>query len=826
MIFIIVLILSSLTVVFLVSSFLWKRRRISIFFKTLQINENYFINAVAKFDKISNKNFYICDSEFQEWRNEFNFLIKDLPPWLNDYATDDQFRLTIKKFYRCCCNGRTYFIDPHNEKFIQTERPIIENILKASKLKGNNDQVGAIASDEDNTLLVAGAGTGKTTTILGKLAYLTKHLGVNANDILLLSFTGRAVGELSERIAKKFPDSGLKVRTFHSFGLSVIGEARGVKPSMAFVNEADRKRFLSEQFDECLKHEDYRRLAVEYFAYYFHPITAEPEFENLDEYYKSKKLPKRITLKSEVVKSRQEAMIANFLFLNGVNYIYEAPYKFATADKIFRQYCPDFYLPDYDIYLEHFGIDKNGLTHFTRNEEQNRRKSAEYQAGIKWKRDMHKMHQTKLIETYSYEFDSSNNWQEQLSAKLKAYGVAFSNCDSDKILLELRRSGEIKQIAELFATFLDLCKSNCYSVGDVQNIIASRGNPRESAFFKIFSSLYLYYSEHLKQTGMIDFHDMLLEAAEHIAGGRYSSKYKYIIIDEFQDFSASKAKLIKALCDQNPKTKLFCVGDDWQSIFRFAGSDVSLMTNFEVLYGFTRKNQLVVTNRFNDRLAVISNRFILKNPSQIHKEVRSNLKVDFEPLEIIHEKAARETDYFLSEILDDLNQTAINAGPASVFLLGRYKHNLPVNLSQYQKYYRNLSVEFLTIHASKGSEADYVVILDVCSGKYGFPSEISDDPILEIVLNKRELYPNAEERRLMYVAMTRARKKVFIITRDGAESTFVLELERSKVSNGKKIICQDCGGEMVKRESRYGEFYGCSNYPKCEFKINLKRWRY
>lgn len=111
----------------------------------------------------------------------------------------------------------------------------------------------------------------------------------------------------------------------------------------------------------------------------------------------------------------------------------------------------------------------------------------------------------------------------------------------------------------------------------------------------------------MNRTSSIDFHDMLIKAADFINEGRYKTNFKYIIIDEFQDFSASKSLLVKALCEQNPDAKLFCVGDDWQSIFRFAGSDISLMTDFEEAYGFTRKNQLVITNRFNNRIAVVSN---------------------------------------------------------------------------------------------------------------------------------------------------------------------------------------------------------------------------
>ena len=177
----------------------------------------------------------------------------------------------------------------------------------------------------------------------------------------------------------------------------------------------------------------------------------------------------------------------------------------------------------------------------------------------------------------------------------------------------------------------------------------------------------------------------------------------------------------------------------------------------------------------------------------------------------------------LREILRTLDHEASTEGKiATVFILGRYKHNKPENIFKIQRDYRNLSIEFLTVHASKGSEADFVVIIDVKSGKYGFPSGVSDDPILEIVLSKGETYPHAEERRLMYVAMTRARHKVFIMTEDGNESVFVLELKGSIHADEHLVRCEECGGEMVKRNSKYGIFYGCTNFPECNHTKKIK----
>lgn len=778
-----------------------------------------FKNALAEFNNLGRKNWYISDHHYRTWKTKYQYLADKFNPDLYKVKTRDQFKKLVTDFAGFYYKGRELFIDKFNENFVQRESPIIRQILSTKQIQNNKDQVTAIASDEDNTLLVAGAGTGKTTTILGKLAYLLERVKVKPENILLLSFTGRAVEELADRISKKFGENSVKAQTFHSFGLSIIGKALGQRPDLAFPNSTARQNFLNEQFSLLLKNPSYLQRAVEYFAYYFKPVILKPGFKNLDDYYKYVKTEQNLTLKKELVKSQQEVMIANFLYINGVNYQYEAPYKHKTSNSEYRQYKPDFYLPDYDIYMEHFGVDKNDQVHFTQDEHQNAQQSKKYQEEMEWKRATHKKYQTKLVKTFSYEF-SDRDWKENLTSKLKNLNVSFSQRNMAEILNTLKESGSVREITDLFLTFLDLSKSNGYSVQKLQEIILFRNNPRERAFVDIFFPIYQAYEEYLTGTNSIDFHDMLIKAANFVSEGRYGTNFRYIVIDEFQDFSASKSMLIQALCEQNQEAKLFCVGDDWQSIFRFAGSDISLMINFEEAYGFTRKNQLVITNRFNNSIAVVSNQFILKNPNQIKKEVRSDKAVADEAVEIRYKKSSNETEQLLLEIFNTLNKS-ITGPKATIFLLGRYKFNKPENLPKIQSQFKNLSIEFLTIHGSKGAEADYVIILDVLSGKYGLPSEVTDDPLLGIVLSKTDPYPHAEERRLMYVAMTRARHKVFIITENGKQSMFVLELEGSDKPGADIIRCRECGGEMTKRQSRYGEFLGCINFPDCTYKINM-----
>jgi len=750
-----------------------------------------FKDALYDFYNLFRNNWYVSDRQYQLWKTKYEYLSKIVNPRILKLNIDEPIKKTITSFMEAWSNGRKLFIDTFNNRFILQESPLIKQLLDKHKIHGNTDQIQAIASDEDNTLVVAGAGTGKTTTILGKLTYLIKRSKATAQEILLLSFTNSAVEEIKERIAKKLPDNKINVLTFHSFGFSIIGNATGHKPSLAFPNGSDKKRFLDNQFNLLLGRRDYLNIAIEYFAYYFKPTNLEHEFKDLNEYYNYIKTEQNITLKKEPVKSYQEAMIANFLYINGVNYEYERPYKHNTANIEYRQYQPDFYLPDHDVYIEHFGIDRKGEVNFTRDKEQKIIQSKKYRSDMEWKRNTHKRYKTKLIETYSYEF-REGNWKEILIQKLDKHNVKYSPKNTEEILLTLKSSGKVKQIVDLICTFMDLCKSNGYNLSKLKEIITKRDNPREMAFFEIFAPIFTGYENYLMQNDRIDFHDMLIKATQFVQENRYKAKFKYIIIDEFQDFSVSKRNLIKALREQKPDTKLFCVGDDWQSIFRFAGSDISLMANFEESYGFTRKNKLIITNRFNNHMAAISNQFILKNPNQIEKQVKSEKNIAGDAVKIFRKNKNENAGRLLDNIFEFLNQESLeNKKMATVFLLGRYRHNIPREFAKFHQCYKNLTIEYLTVHASKGSEADYVIIMDVISGKYGFPAEITDDPLLEIVLSRSDSYPHAEERRLMYVAMTRARNKVFIITENGMESFFVLELENLLTPSNTKMGLQN-----------------------------------
>ena len=777
-----------------------------------------FRKAIEDFESFMMGAKYFNNRKYENWNEKYKYLSEKINFNLSKAIVEETFKKVIRKYLNYQDNARK-IIDEYNEKFVEKESERILPLLNELGIKSDNEQRKSMVCEEDCTLVVAGAGTGKTQTILGKVAYLYSDQKVKPEDILLLSFTRKATQELKDRIHKI--SSKLHINTFNSIGFKIIGEVLGDKPSVAFEDSGSYRKFINKLFNSKLESDnEFLDLAVNYFLYYLYPIELNSRYETKDEYYKSLKVGEILTIKKEPVKSVQEAMIANFLYTYKIEYEYEKKYEHKTSNYEYSQYKPDFYLSDYGIYLEHFGTDRDGNTHFTSNEEQNRLDSIKYKVDLEAKRNYHLQYKTKLIETYSYEF-SEGDWQDKLIEKLQKFGVKLEKRSEDEILEKIKEVEYIRIITPLICTFLNLMKSCGSSVVDIKNKFEKNNDTRGLAFMKIFEVIYKSYNCYLKENNEIDFNDMLLQATSYVRENKSTQNYKYIIIDEFQDFSFSKYKLIRAILDQNPDTKLLCVGDDWQSIFRFSGSDVNLMLKFEKYFGFTKMLMLEKCYRFNNQLAEITNNFILTNKHQLKKKLYSDVRVKTNPIQIIN-KISYEDALPLKNILENINRQAQknNVIINDVFLLGRFNHDNPKDID-YNCYKCIKNTEFMTIHSAKGLTCDYAIILNNETGKYGFPAEFADDPLINAVLSEVDPSSHSEERRLMYVAMTRAKNQVFLLTNQKNKSLFIRELEKKDQNDENMKLCKECGGEMVERTGLYGPFYGCSNFPYCIHKEKI-----
>lgn len=401
-------------------------------------------------------------------------------------------------------------------------------------------------------------------------------------------------------------------------------------------------------------------------------------------------------------------------------------------------------------------------------------------------------------------------------------GVTLSPRSITDALKSLPENTIVSDFSKTIATFIGHYKSNDHTISKIRTRAGS--SERLNAFLDLFEPVLNAYETTKKSLGIIDFDDMISKAIHYIENSKYKSNYKCILVDEYQDISTARARLIKALYTQVPDSVLTVVGDDWQSIYRFAGSEISLFHNFEEYFGFSKKVKLDYTFRYNDKISSVSQKFIEANPNQIKKEIKTLTHADTPTIHIWwgDDKDIGKVKQILSVI-----QSKKNGIPFSVFLLGRNRYSYPENYHSLNSLYPTLDIKTLTIHRSKGLEADIVIIPGVCSGRLGFPSSIQGDPILDLALAEEEKFDYAEERRLFYVAITRAKEEVHILASDSNVSSFARELEREEYKvkhhykdNIKPQICPKCNlGTLVIRSGRNGRFWGCSSYGhlKCDY---------
>ena len=768
---------------------------------------------------------YLARSAFADMRREAERAVGQLaacwPDAISD-APEIQMLKAILNFLEDPDRLRT----EANAAFIANELNRSQELFDRIEARPlTEEQRKAVIVDEDRNLVIAAAGSGKTSVIVAKAGWLLRRGYRRPSELLLLAFAKDAQKEMRERVRNRLGGDtahSITVSTFHSLGLAIIGEVEGRRPALAKAAEDERVqiRLLKEIVSELIAGRNISETVLAWFREQFAPYRSQHEFKTWGAYWDYIRRYEIRSLKGEKVKSFEECEIANFLYLNGVAYEYERVYEHETGTSEKGPYRPDFFLPDANIWIEHFGIDAEGKTATFVPQE-------EYLESMAWKKALHEKHGTTLVETFSHE-RAAGTLLRNLEAKLRAHGVTLSPVPPTEAFATLDAQGWIDPFMRLVATFLRHFKGARLSYGEVIRRAAKMGERlRAEVFLAVFRPIFERYQETLARLGQIDFHDMIARATEHVEAGRYRSPFGYILVDEFQDISPDRARLLKALLDRSPSAQLFAVGDDWQAIFRFAGSDISIMREFTERFGNSERLSLETTFRCADRIATVATDFILRNSAQIPKTVRSKHRADGPRVHV-----GLPGEQKLSLLKDALDRIAEDAAGyekvSTVLLLGRYRHLRPPNMSYLARQYPGLRFTYKTVHGSKGLEADYVVVLELCSGKHGFPAEIADDPLLDLVLAAPEAHPNAEERRLLYVAITRARRHVFLLAKGDPPSSFVTELTGGGYDitvfgrpPERDVSCPLCvEGRLMRHENRQngGIFYGCSNYPYCEYR--------
>lgn len=512
-------------------------------------------------------------------------------------------------------------------------------------------------------------------------------------------------------------------------------------------------------------------------------------------------------------------------------YEYERPYEHDTADNQHRQYFPDFYYPDIKLYHEHFALNDKG---------QAPKQFKDYLAGVRWKRELHAQKGTALFETTSHGL-LEGQAIPALERALIERGIQ-PTFDPSKEAVGLPPVHE-QDLARSFRVFQQHVKNNGLTHQHLLAALEAQSKDGFGARLRMYLAIYeriaAEWERRLQGGHFIDFEDMLILAAMHVESGAYRSPYTLILADEFQDSSRARIRLLKALAAQpKPPAHLCVVGDDWQGINRFAGSDITVMTEFEKAFDHATRLTLNTTFRCPQKLCEASSQFIQANPAQIRKEVRTTNPLSKTPMLAYGFVDQASIAGYVEKQLAHMHRLAVSGKltPArgthiSVMLLGRYGDDKPGALGSWQaKFGDRLEIEYRTVHGSKGLEAEYVFVLNVIEGTRGFPSQIQNDPALQLAMPAPDPFPMAEERRLFYVAMTRARNQVRFYTTLGQPSRFLTELAKKEqieiepVDGESLELCPECGrGTLQLRSGPYGDFHGCSRFPSCEFKRQIEQ---
>ena len=742
-------------------------------------------------------------------------------------------------------DSRKIFVDKYNShqyisKFIDATTPQIykphnfdleiynNNVLKTNynkyklyfdtmfngvdnNIKLDKEQIRAILCDEDYSLIIAGAGTGKTTTMAAKVKYLVDILKVNPKEILVLSYTKKATEELDKRIRLDF-NIDANVTTFHSLGFlyirsifknhkcSVVDDNIKNYVFLQYLSEKlfpqkEKMQQLIDVFsrDNLVRFGDFFKNNYKFYDNYNDFFKAYKDFKisqitNLDEHIKVQldhdyNQENIYTIKNELVKSKGEAVIANFLFMNGIPYDYEKIYPELLDNN--KPYHPDFtiYKGSQEIYIEYFGLSEIQDGNFNY-----------YKKNMQQKIAYHKLHHNKFI---GLDYASGQDLVASLEKSLKYLGFKLnkiSNYDIMNQLLERKSLSQVYSLRNLYFNCIEKIKSSVNRtkanliINDYLKEVTSKEEKEVAIIqYKFIWDFYNYYQKFLFSSPneyKFDFPDMIYYANKYISRANDKElNFKYIIIDEYQDISQDKYTLVNNIIAKN-HAKIVAVGDDWQSIYAFNGSKISYIYNFQKYYPYAKILYISRTYRNSIELINYSGQFVMRNPMQIKKKLISTksinnpiifVKFDDEVLKVkellisIYKKHSNYKVLILARKNKNIKQLfncedLIDSMGTKVTLVG----------------FEDISIDAMSIHKSKGLTYDEVIIIGL---NKEFPVNNFNNFWLEDLFRPKdneEKYQYAEERRIFYVALTRTKNHVFLLVNNNntARSPFIDEIYR------------------------------------------------
>lgn len=651
-----------------------------------------------------------------------------------------------------------------------------------------------------NQLVIAGAGSGKTLSIVGKIKYLLDIKKVEPSDILLLAFTDKVVDELKERVGK-ITKSKIDILTFHKLGLKIFKLSN---EKIYNIDENAFYKFLWHYFYDGQYEKD---IATASLVYNF--VNKKYDDYDLVDLSNIKELTNninKVTFNGEKANSVIALIVCNMLYVNNIKYEYIVENRYSHYIKI-----------------------NDKIIHFTK------KISLPNYLSLK-NIDM------KLITQYVYNFLKRSGISINSYYNYKRYLANPSLAKNFEEFFEaLEEAQKIASGADAYEKNIDyLIEEFCQE------------KPCEKMFLKIFNKIRREFANYLKETYKTDFNYMIEGPIKILSNRGNILKYKYIIVDEYQDISPARFNLLKEILEQN-NGYLMAYGDDWQAIYSFSGSNNKFFMDFKENLSNAKEFYLKNTYRNSQQLINASAKFIEKNPCQKNKEIFSKKSLD-KPIKILNYSVSNADSliYALDYIKENEKDNEV-----SLMILGRtnYAINMINNLAEFKlfkeednkkiyvfKGYPTIHIQFLTIHRAKGLEADYIFVTGV--NDKDMPLEVNKKKEYVSIINKLNEYeeekehekyeglPSSEERRLFYVALTRAKKNVFL----SAPNMFTLNrsrfiddlmidsenalenIEIPKLYENKTEICPECGGITYSVSKKGRKYCFCEN--KC--RLNKK----
>lgn len=657
------------------------------------------------------------------------------------------------------------------------------------------EQARAVVNLNNRLLLVASAGSGKTSVMVAKAAYALLFGYFRPERIVLIAFNRKAVNELRERIRERFSAVGLpwenvRIETFHALSYKITRKL--ASPGILLASMLQDGRDGTQEFLNMLRDLMRRKEAFRIAALYFCSLSQSMNRNS----------------KAGAVWRSAEEIVSGFL-------------DWLTVSFEENEHPSSGSLAEYLVYRDRKG---EALSFVLRIAEDD---NPPEEPPVSRKRRKRKK-QREVI-TFSEDSITSGNFIVPLVRFLHKKGFRFREVISDKFR-DQEYSLRFENFYRTVRSFLTHAKNSLMSPEELWRRYCDSKAPewhniRTGLFLKIYSQAFRAWTRLLD--GGIDFEDMLNLSVQALEKHPEFNPYDLIMVDEAQDISLSRARLL-SLLTRKPQSRLFAVGDDWQSINRFSGAVIHVMSDFAGFFGKSDILKLETTFRCSQEICDVSSEFISKNKSQISKTVRGRFRTGSPSVVTVNADCEPEIPEVVEILLRKIIREAAGK-PVSVMLLGRYNDDRKhIKKILYHPEYRHF-VQFMTVHKSKGLEADYVIIIRATSGILGFPCSMEDDRILDLVMPENDSFRHSEERRLFYVGITRARIRSYIITLWDEESEFTEEInddikqsylhfdiDPQKV--GGKARCPRCrhGITFLKR-SKFGLFYSCCRYPRCTY---------